>query len=269
MSSIAHDTIVECLASSKQAHILVSEQRKSTLILDDYQNGYAVVFDPLDGFSNIDANMSVGSIFGIYKKNPAGHEKPTNIQNVLRPGNELICGGYTLYGGATILVLTTGVGVNGFQLDPTLGDFILTHPNLKIPKEGTIYSVNEGSSSSWDKPSKEFLKWLKQSETETGVFRSSRYVGTMVADVHRTLLYGGVFCYPGSSKNPNGKLRLLYECNPMAFIIEQAGGKATTGKDRVLDLVPKSLHQRAPLYLGSLTEMAKLKSFYDQLSSQL
>jgi len=268
LHKIAHDTMVECLANSKQVHIIASEQNETSIVLDDYQHGYAVTFDPLDGFSNIDANISVGTIFGIYRKKPNAHKDATSVKNLLRPGHDLVCAGYTLYGGATILVLTTGVGVNGFLLDPSLGEFILTHPNLKIPKKGKIYSVNEGSSSTWDTPSKEWLRWLKQEDPITGVARSSRYVGSMVADVHRTLLYGGIFCYPGSAKNPTGKLRLLYECNPMAFIIEQAGGKAITGTQRgtqrVLDMVPESLHQTIPLYLGSREEMTKLQSLYDQ-----
>lgn len=269
LHKIAHDTMVECLANSKQIHIMVSEQNKHTIVLDDYQNGYAVVFDPLDGFSNIAANISTGTIFGIYKKKTTVDQTPTSIKSILRPGNELVCAGYCLYGGSTILVLTTGVGVNGFLLDPTLGEFIHTHPNIRVPKKGKIYSVNEGSSSTWDAPSQAFLEWLKQPDPETGDARSSRYVGSMVADVHRTLLYGGVFCYPGSLKNPSGKLRLLYEANPMAFIMEQAGGQAASGLNRILDIEPKSVHQSIPLYIGSMEEMNKLKYFYNDHQSKL
>lgn len=269
LHKIAHDTIIECLANSKQVHIIVSEQSKNTIILDDYENGYAVVFDPLDGFSNIAANISTGTIFGIYKKNRNSDVVPTSVKSVLRSGNELICSGYCLYGGSTILVLTTGVGVNGFLLDPTLGEFIHTHPNIKIPKTGKFYSVNEGQSLTWDAPSQAFLDWLKQPSPTTGVARSSRYVGSMVADVHRTLLYGGVFCYPGSLKNPSGKLRLMYEANPMAFVIEQAGGQASSGLNRVLDIKPDSIHQAIPLYIGSMEEMNKLKSLYKEHQSKL
>lgn len=269
LSDIAHDTMVDCLENSKQVSIIASQHITATKMLDSYQNGYAVTVDPLDGVSNIDANVSVGTIFAIYKKDPNGSQNVTSDDNVLRPGRELMCAGYTLYGGATILVLTTGMGVNGFLLDATLGEFILTHPNMRIPKKGKMYSLNEGNSLSWDAPTQTFHTWLKKADPETGFVRSGRYVGSMVADVHRTLLYGGIFCYPASMRHPNGKLGVLYECNPMAFIIEQAGGKATTGMHRILDIEPESIHQSTPIYLGSMEEMSKLESIYYQLPSKL
>eukprot|EP00808_Paulinella_micropora_P005667 g72605.t1 len=228
---LANDVFVNCLRFSEQVYVMCSEEVEDPIVVDEHAGGYAVVFDPLDGSSNIDANVSVGTIFGIYKKSPISSHK-TGVKDLLRPGNELLCGGYALYGSATMLVFTTGNGVNGFSLDPTIGEFILTHRDIVMPRKGKVYSINEGNSTNFDEPTKAVVANWKGAG---GKARSARYIGSMVGDVHRTLLYGGIFAYPGDKKNPKGKLRLLYECNPIAFIMEQAGGKATTGRQRILD----------------------------------
>jgi len=200
---------------------------------------------------------------GIYKKTVTDSktERKTSVDDVLRPGSELICAGYSVYGSCCMIVLTTGLGVNGFSLDPTIGEFILTHPNIRMPKKGKIYSINEGNSNSWDNPIKAFVAACKE-KGKDGKPKSARYIGSMVADIHRTLLYGGIFCYPADSQNKDGKLRLLYECNPIAFIIEQAGGKATTGTKRILDIKPTSIHQRMPIFCGSTEDVTAVEALY-------
>jgi len=236
-----------------------SEENEEPIVLGEGKGGYGVVFDPLDGSSNIDANIAVGTIFGVYQKKP--NTEKASIKDILRPGSELLAGGYALYGAATMIVLTTGHGVNGFTLDPTVGEFILTHKNITIPKSGSIYSINEGNSCFWDEPTRKFIAKCKTKQ-QNGKPKSARYVGSMVADVHRTLLYGGIFCYPKDSNSPNGKLRLLYECNPMSMIIEQAGGKSSTGTQRVLDIVPSKLHERRPIFCGSQNDVEEVESLY-------
>jgi len=244
-----------------------SEEVENPIIVDKMSGGYAVVFDPLDGSSNIDANVSVGTIFGIYKKKDPSSSASTSLADLTRPGNELLAAGYAMYGAATVLVLTTGLGVNGFLLDPTIGEFILTHRNIRIPKKADIYSINEGNYSLWDEPTREFIEsYCKALGPSTdGKKRKAmkaRYIGSMVADIHRTLLYGGVFCYPGDKKSPKGKLRLLYECNPVAYLIEQAGGRATNGHQRILDLKPTKLHERSPIFCGSHDDILVLEELY-------
>ena len=246
---------INCLTFSDQVYIMGSEENEQPIIVDSHSGGYAVVFDPLDGSSNIDCNLSVGTIFGIYKKSPSSDE-PTSVKDLLKPGTELVAAGYALYDAATMIVLSTGLGVNGFTLDPVIGEFMLTHPDMKIPKSGKYYSINEGNSLNYDEATKEWVSWNKKQK------KALRYVGSMVGDVHRTLLYGGTFAYPGDSKNKDGKLRLIYECNPMAMIIEQAGGKATTGKQRILDIKPTKLHQKCPIFVGSWSEITRLEECY-------
>jgi len=233
----------------------------------DSKGHYLAVFDPLDGSSNIDANVSIGSIFGIYKTPQENRDKSAKVEDILQPGNKLVAAGYAMYGSATMIVLTTGDGVNGFTLDPTSGEFVLTHPNIKTPKKTKIYSINEGYSKFWFPQVKNYIDKLKNPEDPKNIY-SQRYVGSMVADVHRTILYGGIFMYPGDTRSPEGKLRLLYEANPMAMILEQSGGKAITGNyteenktSRILDVIPKHIHERVPVFLGSKENIEELETF--------
>ncbi|XP_065189554.1 fructose-1,6-bisphosphatase 1-like [Sycon ciliatum] len=251
---LANDLFVNMLRSSGQAALLVSEEDEGVIEVEVANQGkYIVTFDPLDGSSNIDCLVSIGSIFGIYEKKSEG--APSDA-DALRPGHELVASGYALYGAGCMVVLTTGCGVNGFTLDPNLGDFVLTHPTMTIKERGKIYSINEGYALYWDEGMTKYIKSLKFPEDSKKAPYSARYIGSMVADVHRTILYGGIFLYPSNSKSPNGKLRLLYEGNPMAFIVEQAGGAASTGTGRILDVVPQKIHERVPVILGSKQDVA-------------
>ena len=210
---------------------------------------YVLVFDPLDGSSNIDANVSIGSIWSIYRRvTDPGH---SSLVDLLRMGSEQVAAGYILYGSSTMLVYTTGDGVYGFTLDPSIGEFLLSHPSIEIPKKGRIYSVNEGYRNVFFERTRRLLDYLQEYDAPTGRPYSGRYIGSMVADVHRTLLYGGLFMYPATYKAPSGKLRLMYEANPMGLIIERAGGMASTGTERILDVQSTELHERVPLYMGS------------------
>jgi len=223
---------------------------------------YVIVFDPLDGSSNIDANVSIGTIFGIYKKiSPA---EDAVEEDFLQKGRELIAAGYIVYGSSTILVFTAGQGVNGFTLDPSVGEFILSHPNIKMPEKGRIYSANEGNYNKWEDNVKAYIDYLKEVDPASGRPYKTRYIGSLVADFHRNLLYGGIFLYPKDKKSGKGKLRLLYEANPLGFIAEQAGGLATDGAQNVLDLLPESLHQRIPLFIGSKQDMETLAGFLER-----
>ncbi|KAE8633241.1 hypothetical protein XENTR_v10001823 [Xenopus tropicalis] len=236
------------LKSSYGTCALVSEENKEVIIIPkEMQGKYVVCFDPLDGSSNIDCLASIGTIFAIYRKTT--DTEPCE-QDALQPGRNIVAAGYALYGSATLVALSTGEGVDCFMLDPALGEFILVDKNVKIKKKGKIYSLNEGYAKYFDPAMTEYLKNKKFPQDGSAPY-SSRYVGSMVADVHRTLVYGGIFMYPANEKSPKGKLRLLYECNPMSFIIEQAGGMATTGTQPVLDVQPETIHQRVPLILGS------------------
>jgi fructose-1,6-bisphosphatase I len=220
---------------------------------------YVLLFDPLDGSSNIDANVSIGSIWSLYRKKTAG--KAAIMDDFLRQGYEQAAAGYVLYGSSTMMVYTTGDGVYGFTLDPSIGEFLLSHERMQIPKKGKIYSCNEGYRSLMSDGTRRYIEYLQEEDKETGRPYSSRYIGSMVADVHRTLLYGGIFMYPATSKSPSGKLRLMYEANPMAFIMEQAGGMATDGKQRIMEVQATDLHQRTPLYMGSEEDMKVAMEF--------
>ncbi|KAK8613744.1 hypothetical protein V6N13_101501 [Hibiscus sabdariffa] len=256
---LSNEVFVKALISSGRTCILVSEEDEEAIFVDPSKRGrYIVVFDPLDGSSNIDCGVSIGTIFGIYLVKD--EENPT-IDDVLQAGKNLVAAGYCMYGSSCTLVLSTGSGVNGFTLDPSLGEFILTHPNIKVPKKGKIYSVNEGNAKNWDEPTTKFVEKCKF-PTDGSPPRSLRYIGSMVADVHRTLLYGGIFLYPADKKSPNGKLRLLYEVFPMSYLMEQAGGQAFTGKQRALDLVPGKIHERSPVFLGSYDDVEEIKALY-------
>lgn len=251
-----NDCMINCLSSCGVVSYMASEENDVPILVQNAKNKYVCVFDPVDGSSNIDANVSTGTIFGIYNTTDA--DKP-NADDLLQKGTELVCSGYCMYGGATILVLTLGKTVNGFTLDPSLGEFILTHPNIQIKKRGKIYSVNEGNASKWDPCVSEYVNKCKMGP---GPPRKARYIGSMVADVHRTLLYGGIFMYPGDAKNKSGKLRLVYELNPMAFLVETAGGIATTGRERIRDLQPTRVHERKPVFLGSPVDVKELIQVY-------
>ncbi|CAG5059401.1 unnamed protein product [Parnassius apollo] len=253
---LSNDLFINVLKSSFTTCLLVSEENPSVIQVETEKRGkYVVCFDPLDGSSNIDCLVSVGSIFCIYKKTSGGEPSEPDA---LRPGRELVAAGYALYGSATMMVLALGKGkgVNGFMYDPSIGEFILTDPNMRIPEKGNIYSINEGYAAEWDNGLKNYIETKKQ--PKTGKAYGARYVGSMVADVHRTIKYGGIFMYPATKSAPKGKLRLLYECNPMSFIVTEAGGFATNGKVPILDIQPTSIHERAPCYLGSKKDVEEL-----------
>ncbi|KII88504.1 hypothetical protein PLICRDRAFT_176086 [Plicaturopsis crispa FD-325 SS-3] len=255
---LSNDIMVNALRASGRTAVLVSEELEEAVIIEDkYKGKYCVVFDPLDGSSNIDAGVNIGTIFGIYKIAP---DSKGTVSDVLRPGSEMVAAGYTMYGSSANLVLSTGQGVNGYTLDAALGEFILTHPDIKIPPRGKIYSFNEGNSMYFHEPVVKYLHSIKY--PASGKPYSARYIGSMVADVHRTLLYGGIFGYPDDKKSKSGKLRLLYEAFPMAFLTEQAGGIATTGTKRILDILPTSIHERCSVFLGSKDDVADLQKFY-------
>ena len=248
----AHEAMFKALDHTGHLCCMASEESESFMPIPDHfpTGDYALIYDPLDGSSNIDANVSIGTIWSIHRKvsnHPRGCE-----EDVVQLGRKQVAAGYVLYGSATMLVYTTGAGVHGFTLDPSIGEFLLSHPNMKLPqKPQRIYSVNEGNYARWSDGQKKLLDHWKGLDGSNQKPFSSRYIGSLVADVHRTLLYGGVFMYPGDSKNPRGKLRLLYECAPLAMMAEQAGGRASDGERPILDIPPTSLHDRVPLYLGS------------------
>jgi len=221
-------------------------------------NKYVVLIDPLDGSSNIDVNVSVGTIFSIYRRvTPSG--SPVTIDDFLQPGNRQVAAGYIVYGTSTMIVYTTGHGVNGFTLNPAIGTYYLSHPNMRFPEDGNIYSVNEGNYIQFPQGVKDYIKYCQKEEEDRPY--TARYIGSMVSDFHRNLIKGGIYIYPSTSKNPDGKLRLLYECNPMAYLTEQAGGKASDGYKRILDIKPTELHQRVPFFCGSINMMEKAEEF--------
>jgi len=240
----AHIRFSRALQKGGEVAAVISEEEEDIIELGNSRSKYIVAIDPLDGSSNIDVNVSVGTIFSIYRRiSPQG--SPVQNEDVLQPGKDQVASGYILYGSSTMFVYTTGKGVNGFTYEPSLGEYILSHQNMKMPKKGKIYSVNEGAYASFNQATKSYIESCK----ERGY--SARYIGSLVADFHRNLLKGGIYIYPTTEKAKNGKLRLMYECNALAFIAEQAGGKATDGKGRIMEIQPVSLHQRVPFYVGS------------------
>jgi fructose-1,6-bisphosphatase I len=257
----ADKTIYKAMDHGGHLCVMASEENEDVLhIPDQYPTGkYVLLYDPLDGSSNIDANVNIGTIFSIYRRlTPSG--KGT-LQDCLQPGYKQVAAGYVIYGSSTMLVYTTGDGVHGFTLDPGIGEFLLSHENIRIPPKGKIYSVNVGNYSRWDEGMQQYLQYLHEDDQASRRPYSLRYIGSMVADIHRTLLYGGIFMYPADKKNPHGKLRLMYEANPMSFIIEQAGGKASNGRTRILDIQPTSLHQHTPLFVGSTEDVSVAEEF--------
>jgi len=234
------------------------ENPEPIMIPDKYPKGkYLAVFDPLDGSSNIDVNISIGTIFGIYKRED-GKSGDACCNEFYQAGRKMVAGGYVIYGSSTMMVYSSGNGVHGFTLDPSVGEYILSHPFIKFPESGKIYSINEANYNRWDDATKNFIQHLKNNEERQ---YTSRYIGSLVADFHRNLLKGGIFIYPEDSKNPQGKLRLLYECAPLAYIAEQAGGMAVNGKENILDIVPTELHQKEPLAIGSKYEVETYMKF--------
>ena len=261
LDEFADETIYKAMDHGGHLCVMASEENEDVLhIPDDYPTGtYVLLYDPLDGSSNIDANITIGSIFSVFKRiTPSG--KGT-LQDCLQPGIKQVAAGYIIYGSSTVFVYTTGNGVHGFTLDPSVGEFLLSHENIKVPKKGKIYSVNEGNFCNWDDGTKRYVQYLKEKDETTHRPYSLRYIGTMVGDSHRTLLYGGIFMYPGDKKNPDGKLRLMYECNPLAFIFEHAGGRASNGRQRILEIHPTSLHQHTPVFLGSEEDVKVCEGF--------
>ncbi|VXA79415.1 MULTISPECIES: class 1 fructose-bisphosphatase [Aeromonas] len=227
---------------------------------------YVVLIDPLDGSSNIDVNVSVGTIFSIYRRLSAPGTGVT-LEDFLQPGNRQVAAGYVVYGSSTMLVYTTGFGVNGFTYDPSIGCFCLSHENIRIPEEGKIYSINEGNYIKFPDGVKKYLKYCQERDEATHRPYTSRYIGSLVSDFHRNLLKGGIYIYPSGTNSPNGKLRLLYECNPMAFLVEQAGGKASDGFGRIMDIQPTALHQRSPYFVGSTKMVERAEAFMREFSA--
>ena len=260
----AHQAMVEALEYSGQVCALASEEAAEPIYLtSDYPRGqYVVLFDPLDGSSNIDVGITIGTIFSIYRKISAGDD--STLEDLLQPGFRQVAAGYVVYGSCTMLVYTTGAGVHGYTLAPTVGEFLLTHENIRLPARGTTYSVNCGNYIYWHPAMQHYIDYLGQEDTKTHRPYSLRYVGSLVADFHRTLLHGGIFCYPGDVKSPSGKLRLLYEAAPLALIAREAGGRASDGIQDILKIQPTELHQRVPLFIGSREDVNLVEHFLKQ-----
>lgn len=269
LDMFAHDMMFRAMDHGGHLCVMASEEEEDIIhIPEPYKVGkYVLLFDPLDGSSNIDANISIGTIFSIYRRiTPEG--RPGTLQDCLQKGMEQVAAGYVVYGSSTILVYTTGEGVHGFTLDPSFGEFLLSHENIKTPKKSKIYSINEGNYKYWHPGLKNYIKYLQEEDETTGRPYTTRYIGSMVADIHRNLLYGGIFMYPADSRSPNGKLRLMYECNPMAFIVEAAGGRATDGKKRIMEIQPETLHQRTPIFIGSEEDVLMVEKFMAQVEQE-
>lgn len=250
---LANIRFTRALTKGGEAAALISEETESFVDLNNDGN-YIIAIDPLDGSSNIDVNVSIGTIFSIYRrKSKAG--TPIQDEDILQRGDEQVAAGYILYGSSTMLVYTTGHGVNGFTYEPSLGEYVLSHPDMKMPIDGKIFSINEGPANSFPPSVAKYVQYCKDNSY------TARYIGSLVADFHRNLLKGGIYIYPANAKDTHGKLRLMYECNALAFIAEQAGGKASNGKGRVLEIKPESLHQRTPFFVGSVNMVEKAESF--------
>ncbi len=263
----ANDTIRYCMEHGGHLCCMASEENADILLLPErYKKGrYVMLFDPLDGSSNIDANITIGTLFSVYRRVSKGLNG--TMEDCLQPGYQQAAAGYILYGSSTMFLYTAGHGVHGFTLDPTIGEFLLSHENLRCPERGGTYSVNESNYHFWDSCTRKYVDHIKDSDPDTGRPYSLRYVGSLVADLHRTIVKGGIFLYPADRRDPRkpkGKLRLQYEANPAAFIVEQAGGKATDGYGRILDLVPQELHQRVPLVFGSKLDVEDFERFVQQ-----
>ncbi|AFF23559.1 class 1 fructose-bisphosphatase [Pasteurella multocida] len=259
----AHNTMKQALISREEVAGFASEEEENFVAFDTERGRnakYVILTDPLDGSSNIDVNVAVGTIFSIYRRvSPIG--TPVTLEDFMQPGNRQVAAGYIVYGSSTMLVYTTGNGVNGFTYDPSLGVFCLSHENIQIPANGKIYSINEGQYLKFPQGVKKYIKYCQEEDKATHRPYTSRYIGSLVSDFHRNMLKGGIYIYPSATNYPNGKLRLLYEGNPMAFLAEQAGGMASDGYQRILDIQPMELHQRVPLFLGSKEMVEKAQDF--------
>lgn len=254
---IANDVFLAAISRSGEVCMIISEEMDDVYYVEGAENEkYIVAMDPLDGSSNIDVNASIGTIFSIYLRSNLS-EKPS-VSDCLQKGKHQVAAGYFIYGSSTMLVYTTGMGVNGFTLDDNIQEFCLSHPNITTPENGKIYSVNEGNLNDFPDGVQEYVAYCKEKDKSTNRPYSARYIGSLIADFHRNLLKGGIYMYPSTEKSPNGKLRLMYECNPMAFLAEQAGGLANTGDSRVMEVKPTELHQRVPLYVGSKNMVEKV-----------
>jgi fructose-1,6-bisphosphatase I len=250
LDEMSNELLIQHLSDSGQFYALASEEMDEAIFPKTGEEGkYIIAFDPLDGSSNIDVNVNIGTIFSIHKRLDG------TVNDFFQVGKKQVAAGYVVYGSSTMLVYSTGNGVNGFTLDPSVGMFLLSHPDIRLPKKGRIYSINEGNYLMWDASLQKYVDGLKDRGSK------ARYIGSMVADVHRTLIKGGIFAYPADSKNKNGKLRLLYEASPMSFLVEHGGGKATTGKDDILEIKPDSLHQRVPVFLGSRQDIEEIQTY--------
>lgn len=261
LDEFADQTIYKAMDHGGHLCVMASEENDDLLhIPDQYNHGkYVLLYDPLDGSGNIDANITVGTIFSIFMRvTPGGRGR---LEDVLQPGYKQVAAGYALFSSSMMFVYSTGHGVHGFTLDPSVGEFLLSHENIRMPQRGAIYAVNEGNYNKWEPNMKRYIDWLKTEDNADGRPYSLRYIGSLVADVHRTLLYGGIYCYPGDTKNPNGKLRLMYENNPLSYIVEKAGGAASDGRQRILDIVPTQLHQKTPLFIGSADDVRIAEEF--------
>lgn len=266
----ANNQMINALKAQQEVCGIGSEENDDVIAFDKGQSvwgKYIVMMDPLDGSSNIDVNVSIGTIFSIYRRKSKAGTVAT-MEDFLQPGIDLVAAGYVIYGSSTMLVFSTGNGVNGFTLDTSIGVFCLSHPNMKVPKDGKMYSINEGNYRQFPEGVKRYIKYCQEEDEKTDRPYTSRYIGSLVADVHRNMIKGGIYIYPSTGSNPEGKLRLMYENIPLAFIVEQAGGKASDGKNRILSLTPKHLHQRTPLFIGSKNMVEKAEAFMEEYSNE-
>ncbi len=261
LDEFAQQTVCRAMGHNGHLCVMASEEAENIIPIPDgsKRGKYVLMFDPLDGSSNIDVNASIGTIFSMHRKITRDHEDGS-LEDCLQKGCDQIAAGYFIYGSSTMMVYTTGNGVHGFTLDPSLGEFLLSHENIRTPSRGKIYSINEGNMHAWDTGTRRYIEYVKEDRKDRGHPYSLRYIGSLVADFHRNLLKGGIFLYPG----PKGKLRLLYEASPLAMIVEQAGGAASTGEQRILDVQPTSLHQKVPLIIGSREDVAEYNRFYKE-----
>jgi fructose-1,6-bisphosphatase I len=259
LDEFAQQTMIRAMGHNGHLCVMASEESENIIPVpfESKKGKYVLMFDPLDGSSNIDVNASIGTIFSIHRR-VTNHSPDGRIEDCLQKGIDQVAAGYFIYGSSTMMVYTTGHGVYGFTLDPSLGEFLLSHENIRIPSRGRIYSINEGNMHAWDDGTRRYVAYVKENDKEHGHPYSLRYIGSLVADFHRNLLKGGIFLYPG----PKGKLRLLYEAAPLAMVVEQAGGAASTGVERILDVQPTSLHQKVPLIIGSRDDVREYNQFY-------